>query len=375
MRQPPRPDVCLDASDCCPHRGRGRGPHGSPGRLADALGVRPVAAGQLRAGRHRPAPARPARPDLGAVVDLRPARRRRDPDGDAGPARSRSPPPSGPAWLLKVFRGAESVWDGTLAAPARASGAWTLAANGIGTYGNSYVADWDGVNFGLQQIINRARGDPRRLLWETPGDLNTGYGLDLSQQFDSCSKSITDAINGFCAAAGKTWEITRRQHLLRIFPMPDLTRPTRLLIAPDPPGRTLAGYYDTLYLRHQVTADGGASGRRDLRQCPHPRHPGYQPLRLPRRLRRLVPGRRRRRHQGGGLGARCAVRLPVGELHHGIRGHPRPGPDPRRHPRRPRHRAGGGGLQGAATPTAGSPGSPRKPSRSRSWAVSTSGTT
>lgn len=173
---------------------------------------------------------------------------------------AQQPPALRPGRLLKVFRGAESVWDGTLAAPVRASGSWTLAANGIGTYGNSYVADWDGVNFGLQQIINRARGDPRRLLWETPGDLNTGYGLDLSQQFDSCSKSITDAINGFCSGAGKTWEITRRQHLLRIFPMPDLTRPTRLLIAPDPPGRTLAGYYDTLYLRHQVTADGGAAG-------------------------------------------------------------------------------------------------------------------
>lgn len=55
-----------------------------------------------------------------------------------------------------------------------------------------------------------------------------------------------------------TWEITRRQHKLRIFDHP--TVPTRLLVVPDPPGRTLAGYYNTLYLRHQVTADGGAAG-------------------------------------------------------------------------------------------------------------------
>ena len=93
---------------------------------------------------------------------------------------------------------------------------------------------------------------------EHPGNLDTTTpGLDRSQQFDPCSKSITDAINGMCAAGGLTWEITRRGHVLRLFKMPvPPLRPTRLLIAPDPPGRTLAGYYNRLYLRYQVTADG-----------------------------------------------------------------------------------------------------------------------
>ena len=153
--------------------------------------------------------------------------------------------------------------DGTLAAPVEAAGGQTLAGNGIGTYGNSYVADWDGIpaHFGLDNIINWATGPggghPRGLLWNTPKNLNATPGLDRSQLFDPCSKSITDAINGMCAAGGLTWEITRRGHMLRLFKMPvPPLHPTRLLIAPDPPGRTLAGYYNRLYLRYQVTADG-----------------------------------------------------------------------------------------------------------------------
>ena len=84
------------------------------------------------------------------------------------------PPALRPGLLLRVFRGAEAVWDGTLAAPVEAAGGQTLAGNGIGTYGNSYVADWDGIpaHFGLDHIINWATGPggghPRGLLWNTP---------------------------------------------------------------------------------------------------------------------------------------------------------------------------------------------------------------
>ena len=250
-----------------------------------------------------------------------------------------------------MFRGTESVWDGTLAAPVQAAGGLTLAANGIGTYGNSYVADWDGIpaHFGLDHIINWATGPggghPRGLPWATPGNLDATPGLDLTQQFDPCSKFITDAINGMCAAGGLTWEITRRQHRLRLFKMPvPPMRPTRLLIAPDPPGRTLAGYYNRLYLRHQVTADGNggtatyanvhvenpASARRfgELEAYGDWSQAGVQP------------------GDGGGLGARGPGRLHLRVVYDGVRGHARAGPDPGRDPGRPRPGAGGGNLPG-----------------------------
>ena len=178
-----------------------------------------------------------------------------------------------PGRLVKVWRGAQEVWAGTLAEPTanQGSGGWQITANGIGTDGNSFMAEFDPAvawddNLQLDKIIDRARG--RGLRWTRRDDLTPAIvpGLDLTQHFDSASKSITDALNQFTAGGTLTWEIDRIRHELRIHPLPSAV--TRLLFAPDPPGRTVSGHYDRLFVNYKtsVGADHPPHAVEDSRQ-------------------------------------------------------------------------------------------------------------
>jgi hypothetical protein len=160
-----------------------------------------------------------------------------------------------PGRLVKAWRGG-TVWEGTLAEPTTQSGTWQITANGIGTYGNNFQAAysaWDGVNGANvpSRIINEAVA--RGLLWATvPAGIGVGPPLlDYQVQFDSASKTLTEALNGLCAAGGLTWEITRLGHKVKFHALP--TAPTRLLLAPDPPGRTVAGHYNGLWVKYRTT--------------------------------------------------------------------------------------------------------------------------
>jgi hypothetical protein len=172
---------------------------------------------------------------------------------------------------VKVFRGAETVWRGTLAAPTASATGWTLTANGIGTDGNSYRAEWDenagappngqGV-YSLDLVIDRAIG--RGLPWVRQGTLQAG--VPPVQRQDSCSQSVTEAMNAWLLTATQTWEITRKQYRIRVFPLP--SKPTRLIVIPDPPSRTVAGYYNAMYLRYTFAGGGTPAWRTVLAEQP-----------------------------------------------------------------------------------------------------------
>jgi hypothetical protein len=159
-----------------------------------------------------------------------------------------------PGRLVKAWRGG-TVWEGTLAEPTTQSGTWQVTANGIGTYGNNFQAaysgGWGGANGAdvPARVINEAVD--RGLRWaKVPATIGNGPPLlDFQVPFDSASKTLTEFLNGLGAAGGLTWEITRLGHNVKFHALP--TAPTRLLLAPDPPGRTVAGHYNALWVKYR----------------------------------------------------------------------------------------------------------------------------
>jgi hypothetical protein len=164
-----------------------------------------------------------------------------------------------PGRLVEVHRGGP-VWRGTMAEPEPAeNGGWLVTAQGEGTYGNNFRARFYNTDRpDLDQIIGNAI-DPTRagaMQWTSPGNLNGTPGLDRDQKFESGSQSVTEALNTMTAAKGAlTWVIDRYRSRLRIYPLPRITAPTRLLLTADMPGRTLNGYYNAMWVRHQMTED------------------------------------------------------------------------------------------------------------------------
>ena len=69
--------------------------------------------------------------------------------------------------------------------------------------------------------------------------------------------SVTDHMNTITGPAAMTWYVGRG-NVVKVFAPP--TAVTRLLVATAAQARTLFGYYTTLWLRYQATADNATSG-------------------------------------------------------------------------------------------------------------------
>jgi hypothetical protein len=185
--------------------------------------------------------------------------------------------------LVRVYRGG-IVWRGTMAEPAPSdSGGWEVTAQGEGTYGNNFRAIAGGGVAGgtpasADQMINDARG--KGLRWSHHNDLDGVQGMDLTQLFEKGSRTVTEALSAFTSGNSTgadapitlTWAVTGYDSRIRVFRLPSVTRPTRLLISADPVGRTLAGYYNAMALRHQSSrdGDGGQAATFDVWQQPVP---------------------------------------------------------------------------------------------------------
>jgi hypothetical protein len=157
----------------------------------------------------------------------------------------------GPGRLIQAFKGGSIQWEGTLAEPADTDGGWSLTATGAGTWGSQYQAvysTWTAADI-LTQAISRG------LPWVL-GNVGGGY---LAQQYDSGSQTVTDFLNQYTSAGGLTWRVRRGYagNLINVFPIP--TVPSRILISTVPGQRTLAGYYNCIWIRYQDNHPATAS--------------------------------------------------------------------------------------------------------------------
>lgn len=159
-----------------------------------------------------------------------------------------------PGRRLVVMKGS-AQWEGTLTEPVAGDGAWSLTADGAGTWGNRfralYTPPWT-VNV-THDVISSAIG--RGLRW-IEGNL---AGADVTQPADSAAQSVSEFLDGITSAQSWTWRVKRvhagLQLDLIVLPDPKPSTCTRLLVTTSPVARTLAGYVNAMYARYQKTID------------------------------------------------------------------------------------------------------------------------
>ena len=157
--------------------------------------------------------------------------------------------------IVEVWRGGIVQWEGVLDQPSAGDGVWQITAKGAGTYGDNYRdiwTTWTDINTSLTQATSRSPGPLR---WKLQTYSNTP--LYLVDQQQSGTETITDRLNLATKPGYYTWHIGRR-NLLSIFPVP--TTVTRILFASSPAARSLAGYYNALYVLYQSSADNADTG-------------------------------------------------------------------------------------------------------------------
>jgi hypothetical protein len=176
-----------------------------------------------------------------------------------------------PGRLVHVIRGGSVVWDGMLAEPQQASGAWSIMANGSGTFGSRFTADYNPAFTGggevgwgaaapdavIASAISRSPGPGLNWL---PSAVGTTAGLYFGQAPDPGAIMIDAMLTQMTAPGGLTWWIRRTPagNLLQLFPQDD-TVPTCLLVATDPAPRTLGGDVNAIQVRYCSAPDIGAS--------------------------------------------------------------------------------------------------------------------
>ncbi len=154
--------------------------------------------------------------------------------------------------IVEVWRGGMRQYEGILDQPSAGDGVWNITAKGAGTYGDSYrdiYTTWTDINDTLSQAVTRG------LRWKLQTYSNTP--LYLVDQQQSGGETITDRLNLATKPGYYTWHVGRR-NLLSIFPVP--TAVTRVLFASGPAARSLAGYYNALYVLYQSAADNADTG-------------------------------------------------------------------------------------------------------------------
>lgn len=156
-----------------------------------------------------------------------------------------------PGRRVLIGAGGSIQWEGILLQPVPGDNGWSITADGSGTWGTRFRADYDAGGYTAANILSRAQG--RGLRWIT-GTVSGGL---LTNPVDSASQTVTDFMNQIASPSSQTWRVTRQQAGLRVDLIPIPTTVTRLLVTSTPAVRTLAGYINALYTRYQVTADTG----------------------------------------------------------------------------------------------------------------------
>jgi len=154
--------------------------------------------------------------------------------------------------IVEVWRGGMCQWEGVLDQPTPGDSGWSITARGAGTYGDNFRdiwTTWTDVNTSLTQATGRG------LRWKLQTYSNTN--LYLVDQQQSGTETITDRLNLATKPGYYTWHVGRR-NLLSIFPVPTVV--TRILFASSPQARSLAGYYNALYVLYQSAADNADTG-------------------------------------------------------------------------------------------------------------------
>lgn len=160
--------------------------------------------------------------------------------------------------IIQVMLGGGTVWDGKLEEPSQAQGAWSVTAQGSGTAGSLFDAQYSGAwaTAAPDQVINDAIG--RGLNWVT-SSIGHPAGTFLKQPPDSGSIGVDDMLNQLTQLGGLTWQVKHapRGNIPEMWPVSPLV-PNRLLVVEDPAPRTLGGDYNALLLRYMITDDGGS---------------------------------------------------------------------------------------------------------------------
>lgn len=154
-----------------------------------------------------------------------------------------------PGRLIRVIKGSSVQFEGILDEPTPGDDGWSLTARGAGTWGSLFQAVYS--TWTAASIISTATA--RGLRW-VAGNLGTGY---LTEQHDSASLTVTDFLNLYTEPGSQTWRVHRTPagNQLDVTAVP--SAPTRLLITTTPAARTLAGYYNCIWIRYLATADNG----------------------------------------------------------------------------------------------------------------------
>lgn len=163
-----------------------------------------------------------------------------------------------PGRRVEVCLGGGTVWDGITDEPQQTDSGWQITAQGSGTFGSLFNADYSGswATAVPDQVITDAIS--RGLGWVT-SSIGHPSGIFLGQAPDPGSTFVDDMLNQLTQLGGLTWTVKHapRGNLPQMWSIP-ITTPTRLLISSAPAPRTLGGDYNAIELRYQVTADQGA---------------------------------------------------------------------------------------------------------------------
>lgn len=164
-----------------------------------------------------------------------------------------------PGRILRIYRGADYIWDGTLLEGVPGSAGWQLSARGSGNFGDYFRSIWS--SYTADQPVNNAIAlTPNGLRWVNPGIAGTP-GIWLSQPQDSGTSTVTAHLNLITSNGGLTWYIGRYNRLsVFTLPNPFTTAASRLLVSMDPVARTITEDVNALYARFQATADSTTSG-------------------------------------------------------------------------------------------------------------------
>ena len=148
-----------------------------------------------------------------------------------------------PGRLIRAYKGGSVQFEGILDEPTPGDAGWQLTGAGAGTWGGRYQAIYS--SWTATDILNQAIG--RGLGWVV-GSIGSGY---LAQQYDSGSQTVQDFLNQYTSPGSATWRVHRTAagNQIDVYPIP--TTPTRILIATAPAARTLAGYYNAIWIRYQ----------------------------------------------------------------------------------------------------------------------------
>lgn len=150
--------------------------------------------------------------------------------------------------------GASIQWEGTLNEAVPNEAGFDLTADGAGTWGSRYRDYW--ADFNTTNVIDRAI--IRGLRW-IRGDLSGSF---MDQVADPASQTVTEYLNAVSSPANKMWQVTRNPSGLQvdIVAIPDPSGPpTRILVAPAPAARTVAGYVNVITIKYTSSADSSGS--------------------------------------------------------------------------------------------------------------------